>query len=128
MVNAVTFGGTNAETGEPIRLLVMETPIREVGRKKRLSKRAIERLHLEQYRCDHLRTYGVVPFEDVQSGHDPPDFVVTTPKGLESIDCSSFTLAERRAAYDQFRRIREVVESESAKGKLPHLDGCDLLI
>jgi hypothetical protein len=41
------------------------------------SKEALERAQLEKYRLDHLLHFGKVPFEEVERGGDPPDFLVS---------------------------------------------------
>jgi hypothetical protein len=98
----------------------METPMPLWTSESRLEKEIVERLHLERYRSDYLMATGRLPFDNVRRGKDPPDFVVEAALGHEGVDCTAFTLEERRSAYRMFARLRTLL-AKSGEGSFPNL-------
>jgi hypothetical protein len=76
----------------------------------------MERLHLERFRFDQILRTGRAPFNHVEEGGNPPDFVVETLNGMERWDCAAFGLKNRRTARALFERLRERL-LESAKDR-----------
>lgn len=123
MINAAALAG-HTEDGEPIAILALEAPSKIHFGGRRLTKRELERVHLEKYRLDMLIATGVLPFDGVTEGGNPPDFIVTTPWREEGIECAAFALQKRRDAYGLFDRFRaRLLEARQREG-LPHLADC----
>jgi hypothetical protein len=127
MVNAVALGG-HTEGGEPMAILTLELPMRTPFGGRRLKQHELERVHLEKYRLDVLIGSGDLPFDEVTSGMNPPDFVVSTPSGPHGIECAAFALEKRRHAYDLFNRFRASLLDAARQKPFPHLANCSILI
>ncbi len=100
IVGAVNLGGTTT-SGEAVVISAMETPIR-VSEADRLDKEVVERAHLERFRCDYLVRQGEMPFDGVERGGDPPDFVVRKGSARIGVDCAVLTVGQRRRGYRRF--------------------------
>ena len=105
-VGSAFMGVTNA-SGEPGLIVMMEEPQRAPGFVAGVPRDVLERLHLERFRFDHLARRGVVPFEGVERGGDPPDFIVATALGREQLDCAILANEGRRKAHHLFGILRE---------------------
>jgi hypothetical protein len=77
------------EDGERMVHVVMEQPETIRGFGEPVTKATMERLHLEKYRFDVILQSSVVPFNRVEEGSDPPDFVVEAPGAWEAWDCAA---------------------------------------
>src|SRR5688572_7142638 len=61
-----------------------------------------ERIQLERFRFDRLVRTGILPFDAVRRGNDPPDFQVEVGGNVLGLDVSILTLENRRLAYQLF--------------------------
>jgi hypothetical protein len=123
MVTAAALGG-QTEGGEPVAILTLETPMKIPFGGRRLTKPELERAHLEKYRLDVLTATGVLPFDTVMQGGDPPDFVVATPAGAEGVECAALALQQRRHAYALFERFRTRLLDAARQEPFTHLADC----
>src|SRR6266487_4297501 len=98
--------GGSTQDGEPMAILALELPLQVPFGGRRLSQAEIERVHLEKYRVDALLQSGVLPFDAVAAGPNPPDFLVDTPTGSEGIECAALAFEKRRRAFALFRHFR----------------------
>jgi hypothetical protein len=122
-VNGV-FLGTTGENGT--RQYQMVFDMRSKIAEPFASKELLERAQLEKYRLDYLLHFGFVPFEAVERGGEPPDFIVKRTGGEWRIDCAALALQSRRLAESLFSRlIRRLAQGGSA---WRNLAGCDVLI
>jgi hypothetical protein len=119
---AVQLGG-KADNGEPMLHLVTEQPERVAGFEREVSKQILERLHLEKFRFDYLLRRGAIPFDDVRSGDDPPDFILITRGAEARLDCAALTIQHRRRAYDRFRRLTERLAAGAGRRDFSGLKG-----
>jgi hypothetical protein len=115
-------------TNDKLALLALETPIQVTQPGRRVKKSAVERIHLERYRSDYLNGTGKLPFDAVTVGGDPPDFIVETEAGPESLDCTTFCLSDRRLAFDLFEHLKKRLADESSASRFDNLKDCLLLI
>jgi hypothetical protein len=91
------------------------------------SKEALERAQLEKYRLDHLLHFGKVPFEEVERGGDPPDFLVRRDGTPHRIDCAALALQEKRKAENLFSKlVHKVAANDTAS--LRHLAATEIKI
>lgn len=120
-LGAVTLIGHVTETGEPLTVLAMETPVPVVPVQTELPKGVMERIHLERFRSDYLNATGDLPFDRVTAGSDPPDFVVDTDDGTEGIDCTVLAIEDRRRAYSLFAHLRARLLELADDTNLDHL-------
>jgi len=120
-VEGIELSGTEVETGEPIAIVAMETPVPVMP--AGATQHALERVQLERYRVDYFLRTGVLRFDDVRRGDDPPDFIVSGGTVDETIDLAALGLEERRKAYGLFRRFRERLFAATKEGRLAHLRG-----
>lgn len=112
------------ETGERMVLVTLEQPEMLPGFHGSTSKEVLERLHLEKYRFDHLLRFGVVPFDSVETGGNPPDFVVATESGQVRLDCAVLAREDRRQAHRLFRILSERLASDAAGRDFSGIAGC----
>lgn len=119
-VSAVGLQGVVADESERMIIVGMETPMPLWTPESRLDKEIVERLHLERYRSDYLMATGRLPFDDVRRGKDPPDFVVEAAAGQEGVECTAFTLEQRRSAYRMFARLRTLL-ADRGEESFPNL-------
>jgi hypothetical protein len=68
-----------------------------------------ELYHLERFCTDYLLWKGVPIYERIDGGGDPPDFVCVTDSGRVGVECTQFTIADRRRAYGLFRNVRTAI-------------------
>jgi hypothetical protein len=114
--------GENAD-GERVVFPFFDTPIQIASRFP--SKEALERAQLEKYRLDYLLRFGEVPFEGVERGGDPPDFLVRRGGLQHGIDCAALALEEKRGAEALFRKLVHKVAANDI-ASLGHLAGTEI--
>jgi hypothetical protein len=87
-----------------------------------LGREELERRHVEEFCTDHLIGSGQLPYTEIKPGPNPPDFVVNY-EGVEiKLDCSQFTLAERRQAHATFERLQAEILAQPRE-RFAHLAG-----
>jgi hypothetical protein len=89
------------------------------------SKEVLERAQLEKFRLDHLLQLGRLPFDQVERGSDPPDFIVKTDAGPVALDCAALTIGAQRHADLVVNAIVDRVAKQGG-GRFQHLVGCDV--
>jgi hypothetical protein len=87
-----------------------------------LAKETVERLHLERYRTDRLLATGEMPYETLDVGDDPPDFVAPQDDSRIGVDATQLTASGRIGAQAQFERIRRAVLA-APRADFTHLRG-----
>jgi hypothetical protein len=107
---------------EPLLIIGYEWPIPWARVTTPLTKGEIESLQLERFRTDHVLGTAALPFFQAQRGMDPPDFLVSTESGTEGVECTSFTVSDRREALALFGRVRQALV-ERPRPELLHLAG-----
>lgn len=122
-VGGIGMVGTTAD-GEAMARLVLETPSQVSFGGHRLDQEELERVHLEKYRFDVLTSTGVLPFDQVKRGANPPDFVVSTPSGEERIECTGLTLQKRRDAFALFDRFKARLLQAAQEESFTNLENC----
>ena len=107
----VVFGAQSmegmTEDGERMVHVVMEQPETIRGFGEPVEKATLERMHLEEYRFDVIMQSSAVPFNGVEEGADPPDFVVEAPEAKEAWDCAAFAFEKRRMSRCLFNRLSQ---------------------
>jgi hypothetical protein len=111
--------------GERVIYPAFDTPIQIASRFP--SKEALERAQLEKYRLDYLLRFGEVPFEEVERGGDPPDFLVRRDGSPHRIDCAALALEEKRGAEALFSKLVDKVAANDT-ASLRHLAGTEINI
>jgi hypothetical protein len=107
---------------EPLLIISYEWPIPWARVTTPLPKDAIETLQLERFRTDYVFGTGGLPFVQADRGPDPPDFLVSTDGGTEGLECTSFTVSERREALALFSRVRATLLGRP-RPEMLHLGG-----
>jgi hypothetical protein len=138
MVTRFGFGGTPFEyvglrcddrDGKPVAIITTETPQLVLPQRPERSKAELERLHLERYRFDCLAHTGVVPFEDIMPGSNPPDFQVRFADGhVERWDCAAVALMHRRTNYRLFALLRQKLLIAGERSRFGGVEGCLLTV
>jgi hypothetical protein len=89
----------------------------------RLSKNAVERLHLHRYCTDRLYIDGQLPYDNIMAGDDPPDFSAVLPDGSRvGVDVTQLAVASRLAAQAQFEQVQAAV-LDCPMAEFSHLRG-----
>lgn len=88
-----------------------------------LAKGTLEKLHLQRYCTDRLYVDGVLPYEDLTTGDDPPDFSARLPDGSQvGVDVTQLAVAGRIAAQVQFEQVQAAI-LDCSLSNLSHLRG-----
>jgi hypothetical protein len=100
------MAGVDAATGEPRLVLTAETPIHAFPWEASVSKQRLEQLHLEKFCTDFCLAQGLLPYQNVERGDDPPDFVADSGGIRVRVDHTQFAVSSRRGAHAQFAAVR----------------------
>ena len=86
---------------------------------------ANERLHLDRYCTDFLLRHGESPYERIERGGEPPDFLCSVGDAQRGVECTQMTVAERRQAFGLFKRVRAAVtrSAEQSRSRFAALRG-----
>lgn len=87
-----------------------------------LAQEALEHEHYEGFRTDHLLGTGTLPYDDAKPGPNPPDIIASRDHEPIRIDCTQFTLEERRQAHGSFERLQAELLKEPRE-RFAHLAG-----
>lgn len=112
------------EDGERTIILAMEQPERLASFPERVDKNVLERFHLERFRSDYLLRNGTVPFNSVQDGGDPPDFIVSNDHGVSGLDCVVMAQQQRRTAYQLLAHLEQRLDAVSGDRDFSGVAGC----
>ncbi len=84
-----------------------------------------ERLHIDRFCTDYLLRHGRSPYESLERGSDPPDFMGLTDGKRLGIECTQLTVQERREAFGLFKRVRGgIVDAVGeSRSRFAHLRG-----
>jgi hypothetical protein len=125
-ITAMSVGGATAD-GEPFLGLGMQIPQRHPGFTARVDKERLERFQLERFSADFVLREGTPPFEHVQVGGNPPDFLVQTFDGRsEQVDLAALPLQDWRTASRLFQQLLEKLQCGAPGHDLSNLAGCDV--
>lgn len=119
------FGIRGRVQGRPddVAIIGYEWPIPKIRLEELLSKSRLERTHLDQFCSEHLVMTGVLPYENLRRGSEPPDFVTIAAGTEVGLDCTQFAIPSRRSANALFGRIRKAVLCRD-RARFAHLRGC----
>jgi hypothetical protein len=123
-ISGIFLSGTTEE-GVPYYQQVFDTRVQIAV--PFVSKEALERAQLEKYRLDHLLHFGSIPFENVERGGEPPDFIVQQNQVDWKIDCAALALQSRRHAEALFNRLTQRL-AERESGAWTNLASCEAFI
>lgn len=127
VVGAVVMGGVT-ESGERMIIITSEQPERELGFPDEVSKQTLERYHLERFRADVLLQTGAVPFDAVERGSDPPDFLVHTKAGPTRLDMVALARTDRRNGYRLFEHLQRRLQGGAGGRDFSGVAGCILSV
>lgn len=74
-----------------------------------LGKERMERHHFDRFCTDYLLWHKSSPYDRIGRGGEPPDFLCTVGGKQRGVECSQFTVTERRDAFALFKRIRKEI-------------------
>jgi hypothetical protein len=114
--------GTWKDSDEPGAVVAYEWPEAWVRTAHPIDKRGLETLHLYKFSIDQRLALGAPAFGAAELGADPPDFRVGTDQGVIGLDCSAFTVQERRHAHALFVALRRCLVDAGPNSYL-HLAG-----
>ncbi len=110
----------------PAEVFITPEPLDKRARDLLRLKQFKERMHLDRYCTDHLLATGVLPYESVANGADPPDFAGQAAGEDRAIECTQFTVRGRRQAHGLFKAVRQavLVAARDSREQFARLHGC----
>jgi hypothetical protein len=120
-------GVAQEPSGMPLLGINFEWPLSWLHDAQPLSKRDREAIHLRRFATDHLVATGSLACGRIGQGDDPPDFIVETADGLANLDCTAFTVAERREVVALFTEVRRRIAA-APHPQFAHLAGYTIYI
>lgn len=127
VIGALTMEGTTQE-GERVLIVTAEQPDRVAGFDDEISKDVLERFHLECFRADHVLSLGKSPWDLVERGDDPPDFVVTSGDTYRGVDCAALADHHRRLGYVLMDHLRDRLKAGAGARDFSGVAGCVLSV
>ena len=127
VIGVLTMEGAT-QHGERVLIVTAEQPDRVAGFDGEVAKEVLERFHLECFRADHVLEYGRTPWDLVERGEDPPDFVVQSSEQKHGVDCAALADHHRRLGYVLMDHLRERLVAGADGRDFSGVVGCVLSV
>jgi hypothetical protein len=127
VLGVLTMEGAT-QHGERVLIVMAEQPDRVAGFDSEVQKELLERFHLECFRADHVLSYARAPWDLVERGGDPPDFVVWSGEEQHGVDCAVFADHHRRLGYVLMDHLRDRLVAGADGRDFSGVAGCVLSV